>query len=179
MAGLLAAPFIKRRKPSKKSQITDRARADHPSHRHLSTSAASLASSSRTNGLRPVMTATASNSDRDPSSRNSKVPSCEAWAGYASHRATSAFAVRPPRDVATPLSVRSLSKIAHSYRLIMTGKQSSFVTIEVSAQADIDAAFQVLRSACRISDQRRRADRAKSRKFVRCGSIKNLLSQPS
>jgi hypothetical protein len=45
MAGLLAAPFInvslplqlKRRKPSKKSQITDRARADHPSHRHLST----------------------------------------------------------------------------------------------------------------------------------------------
>jgi hypothetical protein len=32
----------------------------------------------------------------------------------------------------------------------------------------------VLRSACRISDQRRRADRAKSRKFVRCGSIENL-----
>jgi hypothetical protein len=37
-------------------------------------SAASLASSSRTNGVRPVMPATASNSDREasPSSRNSK-----------------------------------------------------------------------------------------------------------
>jgi hypothetical protein len=41
-----------------------------------STSAASLASSSRTNGVRPVMPATASNSDREasPSSRNSNAP---------------------------------------------------------------------------------------------------------
>src|SRR5262245_61572474 len=75
----------------------------------LDTSAASLASSSRTNGLRPVMTATASNSDRDPSSRNSRVPSWEAWAGYASHRATSAFALRPPRDVAGAAMISSAS----------------------------------------------------------------------
>ena len=42
------------------------------------------------------------------------------------------------------------------------------------AQTDIDAAFQVLRSACRISDQRRRADRANSRRVVRCGSIEKI-----
>jgi hypothetical protein len=43
------------------------------------------------------------------------------------------------------------------------------------AQTDIDAAFQVLRSACRISDQRRRADRANSRRVVRCGSIEKSV----
>jgi hypothetical protein len=53
--------------------------------------------------------------------------------------------------------------------------QSSFITFEVSAQADIDAAFQVLRSACRISDQRRRADRANSRRVMRCGSIEKSV----
>src|SRR5438128_2211382 len=55
------------------------------------------------------MTATASNSDRDPSSRNSKAPSWEAWVGYASQRATSAFALRLPRDVAGAAMISSAS----------------------------------------------------------------------
>ncbi len=63
------------------------------------------------------MTATASNSDRDPSSRNSKVPSWEAWVGYASHRATSAFALRPPRDVAGAAMISSASGCISAYHV--------------------------------------------------------------
>ena len=48
------------------------------------------------------------------------------------------------------LSARSLSKIAHVYKLIVIGIVGNQArTIEVSAQTDIDAAFQVLRSARR------------------------------
>ena len=40
----------------------------------------------------------------------------------------------------TPLSVWSLSKIAHIYRLIVTGVVGKLVTIEVSSQASINGA---------------------------------------
>ena len=40
----------------------------------------------------------------------------------------------------TPLSVWSLSKIAHIYRLIVTGVVGKLVTTEVSTQASINGA---------------------------------------
>src|SRR5262245_44102060 len=73
-----------------------------------STSAASLASSSRTIGMRPIILVTASNSERDASGK-SNAPSWEALAGSASQRATSALARSPASDVAGAAMISSAS----------------------------------------------------------------------
>jgi hypothetical protein len=50
-----------------------------------------------------------------------------------------------------PEAEQNSSHLAHIYRLIVTGVAAiKLVTIEVGAQANIDPAFQVLRSAYRL-----------------------------